>query len=255
MHADTLETTDDAILNGKLRLLQPRRGHRFGHDAILLAAAVPAEFGQRVAEFGAGVGAASLALLSRAREIDATLIEIDESLCALATQNIARNGFAGRARAIRCDVTAPMTEMAEAGIAPASFDHVFMNPPFNDPSLQASPHVGKRAAHAASSDLLERWVAGASLLLNATGALTLIWRADALSDVLNTLQARFGALTVTPVYPAPGRPAIRIIVSARKGSRAPLSILPALTLNDAQQKPSAEAEAILRHGAALLPPD
>ena len=34
-----IETTDDAVLGGRLRLLQPKRGHRVGHDAILLAAA------------------------------------------------------------------------------------------------------------------------------------------------------------------------------------------------------------------------
>ena len=36
------ETTEDAVLDGRLVLRQPRRGHRFGHDAILLAAAVDA---------------------------------------------------------------------------------------------------------------------------------------------------------------------------------------------------------------------
>jgi len=36
------EFTEDAVLGGKLLLKQPRRGHRFGHDALLLAAACPA---------------------------------------------------------------------------------------------------------------------------------------------------------------------------------------------------------------------
>src|SRR5438552_2745935 len=31
-------TTDDAVLGGKLKLLQPANGHRAGHDARLLAA-------------------------------------------------------------------------------------------------------------------------------------------------------------------------------------------------------------------------
>ena len=39
---------------------------------------------------------------------------------------------------------------------------------------------------------------------------------------------------------------------AVKGSRAPLALLPGLTLNDADGKPSAEAEAILRGGATLF---
>ncbi|MET0868834.1 MAG: methyltransferase, partial [Pseudorhodoplanes sp.] len=126
------DTTDDAILNGRLRLMQPRRGHRFGHDAILLAAAVPAQPGEQVLELGAGVGAASLALLSRVPDTHATLIEIDPHLCELASENILRNGFATRARAVALDAEAEPETFRQAGVAPGSFDHVLMNPPFND---------------------------------------------------------------------------------------------------------------------------
>ena len=38
--------TDDAVLGGRLELLQQKRGHRVGHDAILLAAACPARYGR-----------------------------------------------------------------------------------------------------------------------------------------------------------------------------------------------------------------
>src|ERR1700742_4315774 len=55
------DITDDAVLGGRLRLKQKKRGHRVGHDAILLAAATAARPGDRVVEFGAGVGAAGLA--------------------------------------------------------------------------------------------------------------------------------------------------------------------------------------------------
>jgi tRNA1(Val) A37 N6-methylase TrmN6 len=53
------EFSDDAFLGGQLCLRQPRSGHRAGHDAVLLAAATPARAGDRVVDFGAGVGAAS----------------------------------------------------------------------------------------------------------------------------------------------------------------------------------------------------
>src|SRR5437016_1025102 len=43
------DVTEDTVLGGRLRLRQPRRGHRVGHDAILLAAAVPARAGETVA--------------------------------------------------------------------------------------------------------------------------------------------------------------------------------------------------------------
>ena len=68
----SVEFTEDGFLGGQLRLRQPKSGHRAGHDAILLAAATPARAGDRVADFGAGVGAAGLALATRVAGIRAS---------------------------------------------------------------------------------------------------------------------------------------------------------------------------------------
>ncbi len=65
-------------------LRQPLRGHRFGHDAILLAAATAAHAGEHAVDLGAGVGAAGLALARRVEGLDVTLVEIDPALAALA---------------------------------------------------------------------------------------------------------------------------------------------------------------------------
>src|SRR5580693_10732244 len=78
------EFTDDAFLGGQLRLRQPRSGHRAGHDAILLAAATSARPGDRVVDFGAGVGAAGLAVARRVAGIKLALVEIDPRLAGLA---------------------------------------------------------------------------------------------------------------------------------------------------------------------------
>ena len=77
------DVSEDAVLGGRLVLRQPLRGHRFGHDAILLAAAVAARAGERAVELGAGVGAAGLALARRVDGLDVTLVEIDPALAAL----------------------------------------------------------------------------------------------------------------------------------------------------------------------------
>src|SRR5579871_6950670 len=85
------ETTEDAFLGGRLRLRQPKSGHRAGHDAMLLAAATPARSGDRVVDLGAGVGAAGLAVANRVRGIQLVLVEIDEALAELARTNAAAN--------------------------------------------------------------------------------------------------------------------------------------------------------------------
>ncbi|HYI26410.1 MAG TPA: DUF2007 domain-containing protein [Bradyrhizobium sp.] len=246
------ETTDDAVLGGRLRLKQKRRGHRVGHDAILLAAATAAHPGDRVVEFGAGVGAAGLALAVRLPEVDVTLLEIDQELSSIAVENIERNGLEQRVRAIALDVTTTADEFAARGIGPGSIDHVLMNPPFNDPARQnVSPDPARRAAHAASGDVLAGWVGAASRVLHSAGTLTLIWRADGLAEVLAHLDGRFGDIAMLPVHGRAIGPAIRVVVRARKGSRAPLTLLPGLMLNDRMGKPTAEAEAVLRGGKAL----
>jgi tRNA1(Val) A37 N6-methylase TrmN6 len=250
--ARAAEFTDDAVLGGRLRLRQPARGHRFGHDAILLAAACPARSGEQAMDLGAGVGAAGLALAARVDGCTVTLVEIDPALAALAAENAQRNGLAARVRAVVLDSAAGARAFTVAGLPPESFARVLMNPPFNDPVRQrASPDRSRRLAHAAPAATLAAWIRTATRLLRPRGTLSLIWRADGLADVLGTLAPGFGAVTVLPVHPKPDAPAIRILVRAAKGSHAPLQLLPGLILADRSGRPTPEAEAVLRAGAGL----
>ena len=223
-----------------------------GHDAILLAASTGARSGDHVVDLGAGVGAAGLALAMRIPDATVTLVEIDPVIAALATENIERNGLGERARVVVLDVTAPSEAFAAARLGPGSADRVMMNPPFNDPARQnASPDAQRRTAHVAEPNLLSDWIAAASWLLHSAGTLTMIWRADGLSEVLAALAPRFGAVAILPVHGSAGQPAIRAIVRASKTSRAPLVLLPGLVLNDASGRPTAEAERVLRHAETL----
>jgi tRNA1(Val) A37 N6-methylase TrmN6 len=244
------DVSDDAVLGGRLTLRQPRRGHRFGHDAILLAAAVDARAGETAVDLGAGVGAAGLALARRVDGISVTLIEVDPTLTALAQHNAERNELAARVRAVCLDVTASAADFAAAGLVAVSVDHLLMNPPFNAPQ-NPSPDSARRQAHIAADDTLKRWLGTAARLLCSNGMVTLIWRADGLDDVLAALAPHFGEAVVLPIYPKPDAPAIRVIVRARKGGSAPAVSLPGLVLANDSGTPSAAAEAILRGGQAL----
>ena len=137
------DLTEDAVLGGRLRLAQPKRGHRVGHDAILLAAATPARGGERIVDLGAGVGAAGLALATRVAGTIVTLVEVDAGLAALGAANAQRNGLAGRVQAVTLDVAAPARAFTAAGLTADSVMRAMMNPPFNDPVRQrASPMRG-----------------------------------------------------------------------------------------------------------------
>ena len=242
---DILEITEDAVLGGRLRLRQPRSGHRVGHDAILLAAATGGRQGEVAVDLGAGVGAAGLALAVRVPGLKVALVEIDVALCALAVANARLNRLDDRVSVLRADA-------ADTGLAAGSADRVLMNPPFHDASRQnVSPDPRRRLAHAAAPGLLPRWVASAARLLKLQGALTLIWRADGLADVQDALANEFGDIAVLPVQPRADAPAIRVLVRAVKSGYGFHKNYPPLILTDERGRPTAAAEAVLRSGATL----
>ena len=244
------DITEDAFLGGQLLLKQKRSGHRAGHDAILLAAATEAQAGDRVVDLGAGIGTAGLALARRVTGIKLTMVEIDPELVELARANAAANAIA--AEAIMLDVTADAQTFAAHGLVPDGVDIVIMNPPFNDPARhRGSPDQARHTAHVATAETLDAWVHAARRILRSNGVLTLIWRADGIAEVLAALSRGFGSLSILPVHGEAGRPAIRILVRAVKGGRAPARLLPGLVLSDESHVPKKEVRNILEGRAVL----
>ena len=245
------EVTEDAFLGGRLRLRQPKSGHRAGHDAMLLAAATSARSGDRVVDFGAGIGAAGLAVARRVAGIELVLVEIDEALAELARGNAASNAIP--ADVIVLDVTSAADAFAASGLPPDSVDAVLMNPPFNDPVRhRASPDKARETAHVATAATLETWIHAARRILKSGGVLTLIWRADGLAEVLAAVDRGFGNLAILPVHGDAKKPAIRVLVRAVKGGKAPTQMHAALMLNNESAMPNKQAQDILA-GKGVLP--
>lgn len=243
------ELTEDHLLGGRVRLRQPARGYRVAIDPVLLAAAVPAEAGQSVLDAGAATGAASLCLAARVPGCRITGLEIQPALWRLASDNTTQNGLDGRVEMVRADLGRP-----PPGLAGNRFDHVMTNPPYlAAPAATASPVPERRLASFEQDLDLAGWIGACLRLLAPGGLLTLIQRADRLADVLAATSGRLGDLVVFPLWPGRGdRPAGRILVQGRKGSRGPLTLAPGLILHEDDGRFTAGAEAILRRGEALL---
>jgi len=233
------DTVADRFLGGRLVLRQPVHGYRAGADALLLAAAV--EAAPRLMEAGCGAGAALLAAALRCPEAQLVGVEREAAMAVLARENVVANGFADRVTIAEGDALANGP----------TFDGVFCNPPYAETGEGSAPHGARVHAHVTEATL-DRWIAALSNRLSGAGALTLIHRAERLDRILAALDGRLGDVTVLPVRPRADAPAHRVLVRARKGSRAPMKILRGLDLHDdSDAKFTSEAEAIFRGEEAI----
>ena len=239
------EAGADLWLGGRLRLTQPPRGaHRAGTDAVLLAALLPPEPGAVVCDVGASSGAVGLAVALRSPDCRVVLVERDPELAAYARRNAEANGLSDRTTVIEADVLAPGLRRHADGLTPGLADLLLTNPPYFEPGRhRPSPVAAKAGAHTFSDGGLADWMRCCVDLLRPQGRLGLIHRADHLPACLDALRGRFGALAIRPVHAKPDQPAIRILVSGVKGSRAPLRLLPPVILHtdDGQFTPHAAA--------------
>ncbi|WP_295072007.1 methyltransferase [Tabrizicola sp.] len=246
---DDAELTDDKFLCGRLRLLQPAKGYRAATDPVLLAGACPAEAGESVLDLGCGAGAAALCLGHRVPGLLLAGLELQPAYADLARRNALRNGI-------------PL-EVHEGDLARMpkalrrDFDHVIANPPYFHAGGSPSP-VAARARAMQVETPLSDWVAAATRRLRPGGWLTLICGADGLPEVLAALPPKLGSAAVLPLAAREGRPALRVIVQARKGGRAPFRLLAPLVIHQGlahdgdRESYTAEANAVLRDGADLL---
>ncbi|PZW51189.1 tRNA1(Val) A37 N6-methylase TrmN6 [Humitalea rosea] len=233
--------TEDRLLGGRIRLVQPQSGLKAGLDAVMLAAAIPAKPGETVLDAGCGAGAVFLCLMARVPGLRVIALERDPELAALARENAALNGFADQVQVIEGDV-------ADATLPPVQ--HSCANPPFW-PDGTAPPAVLRAGAtHAGATGLLV-WVRALANPLRAGGSATLVLPATRFSEAASALRLTgFGDVGLYPLWPRAGVAARRVLLTARRGGRGPDRVTSGLILHDGAGW-SAAAEAVLRDAQAL----
>lgn len=239
------EITEDTLLDGRVRLLQPADGYRAAIDPVFLAAAVPVQPGEMVLDVGSGVGAASFCLAARVADCRVIGLEPQASLVALARENITLNGMAGRVETVIGSLQSPPPRLA-----PGSFHHVMTNPPYHQGGT-LSPNASKAQANSEGEVDLASWMRCCVTMLRPKGTLVVVHRADRLDQLLAALQGKVGEIILFPLWPKSGRAAKRILLRARKGVGSALTLHPGLVLHEEDGRYSREAEAVLRDGAAI----
>jgi tRNA1Val (adenine37-N6)-methyltransferase len=135
------DETLDPILGGALSVVQPRDGHRFSVDSILLARFATIRSRDRVLELGAGCGVISMVITAIARPRETIALEIQPRMAQLTARNARDNGFPN----LHCQC-ADIRAAHIPGVHQGSFDLVVCNPPFHARGAgRQSPNRSRRA--------------------------------------------------------------------------------------------------------------
>ena len=239
-------TTLDGILNRRVLLEQPAKGYRVAIDTVFLAAAVPAQAGDKILDLGCGVGGAMLSVACRVPQITGTGLEIQPDLVELCQRNISRNSFASGLKVLQADLShlPPVLQ--------ACFDHALMNPPYHEEAKHdASANAIKRTANTEKEGDLAVWIDAATLALKQTGTLTIIHRADRQEEIIRLLQTNYGNLEVICLRPKANTEAKRVIIRAYKYTPYTIHTHTPLILHKPEGGYSDEAENVLRHMKAI----
>ncbi|MGB0958711.1 MAG: tRNA1(Val) (adenine(37)-N6)-methyltransferase [Halocynthiibacter sp.] len=248
-----LEISQDAFLDGRLTICQPKTGYRAGVDPVLLAAFVAAKSGQSVLELGCGVGTASFCLATRVQGLRLTGLELQADYAALAVENAAANK-------ITFDVHVGDLTRMPADLRGQSFDHVIANPPYYDRRRGTSaPDAGRETALGETVDL-RQWMDAAIKRLKPKGQLAIVQDILRLPDVLGAFDDRVGGVLVQPIAPRMNAHANRVLVRAIKGSNADFTLNAPIIMHEGQ-KHTEDRESytpmirgVLRGGQALILP-
>ncbi len=285
LYAD--ETVSDLMKQG-LRLIQPRHGFRFGEDTVLLAdyaargslasstrtvaRSVAARSGAarsetsnagrssrplRIADLGAGSGAATLLMAGRLPDAVILAVELEPHSLSALQRTLRLNRLENRVTALGADYSGWGPGALPAlppGSPPAgTYDLVVANPPYALSAVASSlrqPHA--RMEHTMSLDSL---IAAARCLLRPHGRLVLVHRCQRLTDVLAAcrnggIEPRQLRLVASLPDRQPARFLLTAIRDARPGS---LEVAVPLVIRDECHELGAEVRQIYGNEPPLPP--
>jgi tRNA1Val (adenine37-N6)-methyltransferase len=238
-----------------LTLTQPARGYRYSLDPFLLAGFCRPRPRERILDLGAGVGVIGLLLARRHPTVRVVGIELQPELARHAAENARASGLAGRCHVILADL-----REAPRFLPPEHFHRVVANPPFRKAGSGAAPPDPRRAGarQEATFDIADL-VRVSAALLRFGGALDVVHLAERLPELFVRLAA--GGLepkTLRLVAPFPGVAPRLCLVTAVKGGRPGLRVMPALAVHERPGQLTGEARALLeagrRHGSKAEKP-
>jgi tRNA1Val (adenine37-N6)-methyltransferase len=214
---------------GGLSLRQPERGYRYSLDPFLLAGFCSPRHGERILDLGAGVGVIGLLLAKRHPSVSVIGIEIQADLVQHAAANARANALEGRCRIIRGDL-----RDAPRFLPPEHFHRVVANPPYRRSGSGATAPDSSRASARQELTCTITDLAGtAAALLRFGGALCTIHLTERLPELCKTFdEYGLAPKKLRLIVSYDGSTPRLCLISAIKGGRPGLAVLPQLVLHN-----------------------
>ena len=216
----------DTLFAGRVHCLQHRSGYRFSVDAILAAHFPPPSSGVTILDLGGGCGVIALICLYRWQQQIASVscLELQPGLAALASRNMAMNGYADKMEVVQGDLRHILD------FFPAeSFAQVICNPPFykknsGRPCQDQESFIARHQVHCTLTEV----VAAAAAVVKNRGKVVFVYPATGLNALLFALHQHHlvpKRLQTIYSYPDTVAPARLILVEAVKNGGEGVQIM------------------------------
>ncbi len=222
------ETLSD-FLDGRLQILQKKKGYRFSVDALLLSQFARIRKNERAVDLGTGCGIIPL-LLSQTTEAHSFVgIEVQGELASLAKKNVILNRLQDRITVYQQD----FRRMRDL-YPPGSFDVVLSNPPYRRHQAgRLNPSVEKAIARHEMKGTIEELIEVIAYLLPRKGRCYLIYSASRAIDLLVSLRKNgLEPKRLQWVYPHLHREANFVLTESLKAGGPEVKVMSPLTLHE-----------------------
>lgn len=221
--------TTDSFFNGKIRVMQNRRGYRFSIDAILLAHYAAPRSADKVLDLGTGCGIIPLIMACRHADLRIYAVEVQQQLAELAVTNIRQNGMNDRIDVLCADLKILTPQMIGGRC-----DLIVANPPYyRSGTGRINPDSQRALARHEIKATLRDFLQAAQRMLGRAGRFVCIYAAERTTDILALMrEAQIEPKMLRMIHSNRNAAASLILLEGRKGGRRGITIKPPLFLYD-----------------------
>jgi tRNA1(Val) A37 N6-methylase TrmN6 len=226
------DETLDMFFNGKLKILQKKKGYRFSVDALLLSQFIKIRRNEKAIDLGTGCGILPLLLSHTTKAHSFVAVEIQKGLAELAKKNVLLNHLSNQVSILCIDF-----RKLKGMFPPGCFNVVFSNPPYRKYRTgRVNPSIERAIARHEMKGTLKDLISITSYLLPSKGRCYLIYSASRVVDLLVVLRSqRLEPKRLQLVYPRLNDEAKFVLVESVKASGVELKTMQPLILHGTEK--------------------